>query len=67
MTLIALDQLIDRYRATLDAERSAEAAMIADVATHGGSMPNNAWQARWRAESRLRAALAVREAFEGEA
>lgn len=61
----ALDQLIDRYRAALDAERALETAMIADVAAHGGSMPNNAWQARWRAESRLRAALALRAAFEG--
>lgn len=63
MMLPALDQLIDRHRAALEAEQASEAAMIADVVAHGGSVPTNHWQPRHRAEIRLAAALALREAF----
>lgn len=60
---MTFDQLIDRYRAVLEAEQAAEAAAIADAIAGRGVMPANYWQARFRAEQRLKALLEIEAAF----
>lgn len=59
----SFDQLVDRYRAEFEAEQATEAAAIADAIAGRGIMPPNYWQARFRAEQRLKAALEVQAAF----
>lgn len=58
------DALLARYRANLEEQDRQVAALVASAAAHEGNVPNNHWQGRFRAEARLRAALAVCEAIE---
>lgn len=60
----ALDRLIARCGQKVAAERAREAGMIADTVKHGGFLPSNHWQDRWRSEQRLKTALALREALQ---
>jgi len=53
--------LIERLHSQYNALHSAEMAAIEDARLTHTSMPPNYWQDRWKAEQKLRAALAIEE------
>lgn len=56
-----MKELLERYRQDYNAAKQAEDAAIHRALLDHTSMPGNYWQDRWRAEQKLRAALAVAE------
>ena len=59
----SLNRKIAKLEFDLQQKREQERQMIADIATNGGSMPNNYWLERHQVEAKLARAQNLLEAF----